>query len=139
MSLSYLEDLEGIIDRGGEYYICQGIQSSEWSMSKSIDTVRKKAQRAADVLKMPVPVYRMISKSDTVSGDSYICVRRILEPGPHEEARFQWAIVDTKEAAEMMRDVSQGPSPYFGVSIEETMEPAEDREQAKNPFKPKGR
>ncbi len=139
MSLSYLEDLESMIDRGAEFYICQGTQSSEWTLSKSYEVVQKKAQRAASVLKMPVPVYRMISKSDCVSGDSFICVRRILEAGPHDEARFQWAIVDTKEAAEMMRDVSQGPSPYFGVTIEETMAPAEETDAQKNPYKPRSR
>jgi hypothetical protein len=126
MSLDYLEDLERMIDNGVELYICPGVQATEWSLSETLEPLKHKAQRTADVRKFSVNIYRLVNKMDTVSEDSYLCVRRILEPSPRGEPRFQWAVVDTREAAEMMRDVSQGPSPYFGAVIAETYHPRDE-------------
>lgn len=126
MSLDYLEDLERSVDNGREIYVCPGVQSSEWSLSEDIEEIRAKAQRTANSRRFQVHIYRLINRMDTVSEDSYLVVRKILEPSPRGEPRFQWAIVDTREAAEMLRDVSQGPTPYFGAAIAETQEPKEE-------------
>lgn len=123
MSIDYLEDLERAIDNGKELFVCPGVQSSEWEISSDEELLEKKAQRTANASKFECHVYRIISKADALSEDSYLVVRKILDPSPKGEPRFQWGIVDTKEAAEMMRDVSQGPSPYFGASIHITMQP----------------
>ena len=130
MSIDYLEDLERAIDNSYEYYMCQGAQASEWTLSTSLDELRKKAQRVADSRKIQVNIYRLVNKFDALSSDSYLCVRKILDPAPKGAPRFQWIIVDTKEAAEMMRDVSQGPSPYYGASVVETFMPHEEDEAA---------
>jgi hypothetical protein len=123
MSIDYLEDLEQIVDNGKEIFVSPGMQSSDWELSSDIDNLRKKAQRTANALKFQVNIYKLINKGDIVSDDCFIVVRKILDPSARGEPRFQWGIVDTKEAAEMLRDVSQGPTPYFGATIYETFKP----------------
>jgi hypothetical protein len=123
MSIDYLEDVARGIDNGKEFYVVPGVQSNEWTLSEDIESLRKKAQRTADGRKFQVHIYRLVNKMDTVSDDSYLVVRKILEASATGVPKFQWSIVDTREAAEMMRDVSQGPTPYFGAIIEETFEP----------------
>lgn len=123
MSIDYLEDLDRAISVGKDLYACQGAQSSEWEISSDLEVLEKKAKRSANALKFDVHVYRLINKADVISGDCFLVVRKILEPGARGEPRFQFAVVDTKEAAEMLRDVSQGPSPYYGASIEKTFRP----------------
>ena len=124
MSIDWLEDLERSINSGHDYYACPGVHTSEWFLASTVDELRPKAQRTANARKFPASVYRLVNRMDTVSGDSYLVVRKFLEPGPRGEARMLWSLVDTRDAAEMLRDVSQGPSPYFGAVIEETVEPA---------------
>jgi hypothetical protein len=124
MSIDYLEDLQRFIDNGQEIYVSPGVQSSEWEMSSDVDYLRKKAQRTANAMKFQVHLYKFIAKGDVTNDDCYLVVRKILDPSPRGEPRFQWVIVDTKEAAEMLRDVSQGPTPYFGATIFETFNPS---------------
>ncbi|MCB0324616.1 MAG: hypothetical protein KDD69_13635 [Bdellovibrionales bacterium] len=123
MSIDYLEDLARAIDNGKEIFVCPGLQTNEWILSEDKEELRKKAQRTANGRKFQVNIYRLVNKMDTVAEDSYLVVRRILEASPTGVPRFQWSIVDTREAADMMRDVSQGPTPYFGAVVEETFDP----------------
>jgi hypothetical protein len=123
MSIDWLQDLERAIDNGREYFVVPGVQSNEFVISSEIETLRAKAQRTANSRKFQANVFRLVNKMDTVSDDCYLVVRKILDPSPQGDPRFQWSVVDTREAAEMMRDVSQGPTPYFGAVIEETFEP----------------
>jgi hypothetical protein len=123
MSIDYLEDLERIVDNGKEIFVTPGVQSSEWELSSDLETLRKKAQRTANALKFQVNIYKLINKGDIISDDSFLVVRKILDPSARGEPRFQWGIVDTKEAAEMLRDVSQGPTPYFGATVFESFKP----------------
>lgn len=123
MSIDYLEDLERSINNGKDLYACPGVQSAEWELSSDVESLERKAQRTANALKFRCHIYRLINKADTVSDDCYLVVRKILDPGSRGEPRFQWGVVDTREAAEMMRDVSQGPTPYFGATVEKSFEP----------------
>ena len=123
MSLDYLEDLSAQIDRGKIYFACPGVQAGEWHLAGAVDDLKNFAQRAANSRKMEVPIYRVVNMMDTVTGDSYLLVRKILDPGPRGEPRIQWSVVDTREAAEMLRDVSQGPTPYFGATVEQMVKP----------------
>ncbi len=50
----------------------------------------------------------------------------IGELGLRGEPNIKWACVETKEAAEIMRDVRQGPSPIFGMQGEDTVAPDEE-------------
>lgn len=123
MSIDYLEDLEVSINGGREFFACPGVQAGEWHLSQEIADLRRRAMRTANVRKFPISIYRLVNIMDTVADDSYLVVRKILDPGARGEPRFQWGLVDTRQAAEMLRDVSQGPSPYFGAVVEETVEP----------------
>ena len=123
MSIDYLEDLEKAVTNGRRKYACPGPNANEWYLSDEIEELRPKAQRTADARRFQTSVYRLVNKMETVTGDSYLVVRKILEAGPRGEPHFQWSIVDTREAAEMMRDVSQGPPPFFGAVVEETFSP----------------
>lgn len=122
MSIDWLEDLSRAVDNGKEVYLTPGIQSNEWHMAFVLEELRSKGQRTANSRKFQSHIYRLINRMDTVSDDSYVVVRKILDPSPQGDPRFQWAIVDTREAAELLRDVSQGPTPYFGATIVETFE-----------------
>ena len=123
MSIDWLDDLSRAIDNGKEVYMAPGLQNNEWLLAYSLEELRIKAQRTANSRKFQAHVYRLVNKMDTVSDDSYLVVRKILDPSPQGDPRFQWSIVDTREAAEMMRDVSRGPTPYFGAVVTETFEP----------------
>ena len=123
MSIDYLQELEQSINDGTELYACPGQQASEWHISKALEELRLKAQRAANARKYETQVWRLINTMDATSEDSFLIVRKILDPGPRGEPRMQWTLVDTREAAELMRDVSQGPTPYFGATKVETFQP----------------
>lgn len=123
MSLDYLEEISIAIDSGTPYYACPGQTANEWYLSKSLDELRIKAQRTANSRKFEAHIYRLLNRMDTGPNDCFLICRKILEPGPRGEPHMQMTIVDTRDAAELLRDVSQGPTPYFGATIEETFQP----------------
>ena len=123
MAIDYLQDIEHSIDNGRTVYACPSHQGYDWFLNNSVEELRQKAQRTANAKKFEVHIYRMINKMDVSEGDIYLYCKKILEPSANGEPHLQWGVVDTKDAAEMMRDVSQGPSPYFGLTVEETFQP----------------
>ncbi|MFN8392653.1 MAG: hypothetical protein U0136_20335 [Bdellovibrionota bacterium] len=123
MSIDYLEDMEASVTNGRKKFACPGPNANEWHIADNVEDLRPKAQRTADARRFQTHIYRLINRMETVTGDSYLVVRKILEPGPRGEPHFQWSVVDTREAAEMLRDVSQGPTPFFGAVVEETFNP----------------
>lgn len=123
MSIDWLLDLERNIDNGREVFACPGVSRNQWIMGKSVDELRKVAKRSADHKKLPVNVVRLIGKGDAIAGDLFLVPTQIGDPGPRGEPQIQWSTVETKEAAEMMRDVKHGPSPFFGMQIEDTVQP----------------
>ena len=124
MSLEYLEDLEQQVDAGQDVYVCPGQGSNQWHISSSLGDLRTKAMRAANTKRYPVSVYRLVNKMETLPNDSFLVVRKILPAsGRSAEPIMQWILVDTRDAAEMLRDVSFGPSPYFGATVAEVHKP----------------
>ena len=120
MSIDYLMDLERAIEGGREVYACPGVARNQWHIEKSADELRKFAKRAADNRKRSVSIVRLIPKDDAIAGDLFLVPTRIGDLGVRGEPQIQWSTVETKEAAEMMRDVRHGPSPYFGMqSVED--------------------
>ena len=115
MSLEYLEDLEKAIEHGREYFACPGKNSHEWHISNEPESLNDRCQRTANMRKFPQHVYQLVNVNDAGAGDSYLICKKLLDAGPRGEANLHWMLVDTKDAAEMLRDVSQGPSPYFGA------------------------
>lgn len=124
MSIDWLLDLERMVDNGREFFATPGMGRNQWMISKSIEELEKGAQRAANSKKIPVNIVRLVSPHDTVSGDLFLVPTEIGDPGNRGAPDVKWTTVDTREAAEMMRDVRKGPSPIFGMQVEQTVEPA---------------
>lgn len=125
MSIDWLWDLERAIESGKVYFACQTIGRNQWAIGKSIEELKKIAKRAATHRKLPVDIVRIVSPHETVAGDLYLVPTEIGDPGHRGEPNIKWSCVETKEAAEMMRDVRKGPSPIFGTQVEETVDPDE--------------
>ena len=124
MSIDWLMDLERDIDNGKDVFACVGVGRNQWSFGKTVDDLKKIAKRAADNRKLSVNVMRIISKHDAISGDLFLVPTKIGDPGSRGEPQIEWSTVETKEAAEMMRDVRHGPSPFFGIQVVEAVAPA---------------
>lgn len=124
MSIDYLFDLEREIDNGKTLYACQGIGRNQWKVTHDINELEQLAKRSAEHRKMPVNIVRLINKLDAIAGDLFLVPTKIGDAGPRGEATIEWSTVETREAAEMMRDVRHGPSPYFGMQVENTIQPS---------------
>lgn len=125
MSIDWIFDLERDIDNGRDIFATPGVGRNQWIIGKPIEELRKLAKRTADHKKMAVHVVRLISKHDAIAGDLFLVPTQIGEPGARGEPSIQWSTVETKDAAEMMRDVRHGPSPFFGMQVQETVEATE--------------
>ena len=123
MSLEYLEELVEKIDNGREYFTCQGQNVHQWHIANSILELRPKAQRAANLKRYPVNIYRMANGMGNTNCDSFLIAKKIVPTGADQQPHIEWAIVDTRQAAETVRDVTYGPSPFFGLVLEETIKP----------------
>ena len=124
MSIDWLLDLERDIENGKEIYATPSASRNQWVIGKPVPELQKVAKRTADTKKMAVNIVKVVSKHDTVAGDLYLVPTSIGDPGPKGEPNISWSIVETKEAAEMMRDVKRGPSPFFGMQVLESVEPS---------------
>ena len=123
MSIDWLFDLERMIDSGREVFATPGISRNQWVIGKTVEELKKMAKRSADNRKIGVAIVRLISKHDAIAGDLFLVPTQIGEPGTRGEPQIKWSTVETKEAAEMMRDVRYGPAPYFGLQTEIVVEP----------------
>lgn len=122
MSIDWLHDIERALDNGQELFACPGVGRNQWNIGKGIEDLRKLAKRAADGKKMPVHIVRLVPKQEAITGDLFLVPTAIEDAGPRGEPNIKWSTVETKEAAEMMRDVKYGPCPFFGMQVEETIE-----------------
>jgi hypothetical protein len=95
----------------------------DWSLDESLDECRSRAQRLATSRKIVVTIFQLVSHLDATEQDTFFTVRRLLEGRPGGPPVVQWTMVDTREAAELLRDVSQGPTPFFGAKVEEFIHP----------------
>jgi hypothetical protein len=125
MSIDFLQDLERAVENGKEMFASPNIGRNQWMISDNDAEVEKVAVRAANNRKMSVNLVRLVSKLDALVGNSYLVPTKIGEPGPRGEAVVEWSVVETREAAEMMRDLRRGPAPYFAMQVEKVIEPAE--------------
>lgn len=124
MSLEYLEDLLSAVDMGREYFACAGQNAHQWFVSTSVQSLRDKAQRAANFKKYPIKIYRLSNGlTGTANVESYLVAKKIIPTSTSADPHLEWVIVDTRQAAEVVRDVSFGPSPFFGLTEEEVIKP----------------
>lgn len=124
MSIDYLFEIERALDAGKDLYACAGTGRNQFVIAKTIDDLRKIAKRTADTQKMAIVISRLISKAEAVAGDQFLVPVEIGDPGSRGEPAVKWKVVDTKDAAEMFKDVRKGPPPFFGLQVEETINPA---------------
>jgi hypothetical protein len=123
MSIDWLNDLLREVEVGKTIFACPNVGRGQWAVAYEMTDLHSIAKKAADFKKLPVQIVRVIAPHDCVAGDLFLCPTDIGEPGVRGEPNIKWSTVDTKEAAEMMRDVRHGPSPFFGIQIEEVVEP----------------
>lgn len=128
MSIDWLYELERAVENGKEIYATQSVGRAQWTIGKSKEDLLRAAERTANHRKLPVSIARLVCKDDTIAGDLFLVPIEIGDPGHRGEPNIKWSAVDTKEAAEMMRDVRHGPSPVFGLQIEDTIEPTQREE-----------
>jgi hypothetical protein len=116
MAIDYLIEIERQLSNGRAFYVCRGAGPYDWHMSEDLEEIRPKAQRLAQQKNVAVEIRRLTTVTDSTT-DSYLVLRTITEPESSGEPRLEWMIVGSREAAEMLRDISQGPSPYFGTEL----------------------
>ena len=122
MSIDWLLDLERALENGKDVFACPSVGRSSWQIGKSVEELRKAAQKAADMKKIPIAIVRLVPKQDASVGDMFLVPTAIDDSGPRGEPNIRWSTVETKEAAEMMRDVKHGPCPFFAMQVEETVD-----------------
>lgn len=123
MSIDYLLDLDREINFGKDYFACPGPGRNQWIISRSMDELRTVAKRAANLKKLAVSVVRLTTPHEAVAGENFLVPVRIEEAGARGEPQIQWSTVETREAAELMRDLRRGGSPYFAMQVQEEIEP----------------
>jgi len=125
MSIEFINDLERDIELGREVWGCPGMGPKQWVFSKDgIESLRKIAQRTANATKMRIQIGRLGSRH-SISSSTMLVPTTIGEAGPRGEPVIKWSLVESKEAAEMLRDIRWGPAPYFIFEVEESVDPIE--------------
>jgi hypothetical protein len=125
MSIEFINDLERDLELGREIWCCPGVGQKQWVFSKEgIESLRKVAQRSANGTKMQVQIGRLAPRY-AVSSNTLLVPTSIGDPGPRGEPMIKWALVESKEAAEMLRDIRYGPAPFFIFEVEDTVDPFE--------------
>jgi hypothetical protein len=119
MSIDFLFDLERAVNNGRTVYACPGANQKQWIISRDITEIRNQARRQAGARKCAVSVVRLIPPADALQGELFLVPTNIEEPGARGEPSVKWSTVETKEAAENLRDLKFGPSPFFGMQAEE--------------------
>lgn len=110
------------ISAGHSFFACKTPGDNNWKFAREIDNLRAVAARAARSIGAPVPIFRAIRPAEETQIDTYLIIRRLRgSSGGHA---IEWSIVDTEEAAKMLRDVSCGPTPYFPLTREEVIQPS---------------
>jgi hypothetical protein len=123
MSIDFLQDIERAIDHGTEIYACPGLGRNQWEISKSIEQIMKVAKRVATNKKSEVKVMMLAPSHQHTTDVPLLVPTKIRDNSDRGTAQIDWTVVETKDAAETLRDVSQGPSPYFCLSAVETIKP----------------
>lgn len=124
LAIDWLNELDQMITKGQSVLACTGAGEKEWVIGKPIEQLRGVAQRVADARKSAVNIVSLASHLEALPGDLFLVPTKIVDaPDPRGNPQVKWSLVDTKEAAEMMRDVKFGPSPFFTIQTVECVEP----------------
>ncbi len=122
--IDWLSELERAVDKGQRILACRDVAEKNWIIGRPIEDLRSVAQRVADAKKTEVNIVALLPKSEALIGEYYLVPTKIVDSTDKRgNPQISWSLVDTKEAAEMMRDVKYGPSPYFGMQTVEVIKP----------------
>lgn len=124
MSIDWLLDLQKSLEFGKEFFAVQGVGKGVWIISRDKEALVSQAKSLADAKGFPITVYKLIPLSESVTGCVYLVPTKVEESVHRGEPNIQWSLVETKDAAELIRDLSQGPSPYFGALEVITVNPS---------------
>ena len=121
-----VEEMEQSVLAGRTLYAVPGLTVGKWDIASDREVLMSRVQLNANSRGEEVPIFRLVSPDEAGDGDSFLFVRRILESNsPRVPYLLQWALTDTREAAELLRDVSSGQTPYFAVTVDTSCQPAE--------------
>lgn len=123
MVIDNLSALEELINMGTAVFACREGRTGQWVLGMSAAELLPKATAFAATHHVDAPIYRLVPASETMAGQPFLFVKKVEDRGPLVSPQFHWSVVDTKEGAEMLRDVSIGPSPYFGTVTESVVAP----------------
>ena len=123
MGIEFLEDLSSAVDRGTVIYVCQGPLSGKWEMHKTLEGIKQLAKRSASAKKLPIKVMRLVNSQSLLPETPILIPSKIGDDDNKGMGNINWSIVDTAEAAETLRDVRHGPSPYFGLEEVDVVSP----------------
>ena len=123
MSIDWLNDLERDLENGKEIIACPGMGVNDWFVGKAMEDTEGMAKRAANHKKFPVDIVRLVLHGEAIAGDTFLVPTQIGDGGPRGEPQIKWKVVETREAAEMLRDVRQGPSPFCGMQHIKQVQP----------------
>lgn len=115
------DELESQVHGGVELFCSIDPRSGQWAFARTVEALLPSARQFVMKRMLPGTIYRLVAPAEATTGDQYLYVRKV-EPQPSGAGiTYHWGIVDTREAAEMMRDVSEGPLPYFGATVVEVV------------------
>jgi len=124
LGIDWLGQIEGNVDNGHKVLACPALAEKEWVIGKPIDELRTLAKRLADAKKITVSIVALLPRTETLGSELFLVPTKIIDsPDKRGSSQVKWSLVDTKEAAEMMRDVKYGPAPYFGIQVVESVPP----------------
>jgi len=124
MSIDYLFELERQIDGGKVVYACPGTVRNQWLIAKTSEELKRPAQKAADTQKLAVQIVQLVSSSEAVAGDTFLVPIEVGDPGVRGEPQVKWKVVETREAADMFKDVRKGAPPFFAMKLIEDLKPS---------------
>lgn len=124
-----IEEMEEAIHAGRTLYASPGLLLGRWDITSDREMLLARVQLSADANGEEASLFRMASPDEAGDGDSFLFVRRILQSdSPRVPYLLQWSLADTREAAELLRDVSAGPTPYFAITLDTSCQPARQTE-----------
>lgn len=126
MSIDWLFDLERALENGKDHFAVQGTGKNVWIISRNKEDLIDQAKTLADTKGFPITVYKLIPLSDLKVGCFFLVPIKIEESGRWNEPQIQWSLVETKDAAELVRDLTYGTSPYFGAIEVATVHPTKE-------------
>lgn len=122
--IDWLSELERAVGRGQKVLACRDVNEKNWIIGRPIDDLRNLAKRVADAQKISVPIVALLPHTEAVFGEYFLVPTKIVDSHDRNAPPISWATVDSKEAAEMMRDVKYGPSPFFSMQTVEVIKPS---------------